>query len=216
MINPKKIIYAGLWLFLLAYLVIYSIKGDYEFLIYVAVTMIVLGLVRWADKSIKFSAATISMFGVWIVSHMFGGSLYLNGVKFYDVMIFPIIGEPYNILKYDQVVHFFLYFVVAMMLFTLAKKYTKINWYVIVLIILSAEGIGALNEVIEFSTTVISESTGVGGYINNALDLIFNLAGAILGTVLAVRLDKNKARKSPNKPPTKGNPKNKKKPKKKK
>jgi hypothetical protein len=41
-------------------------------------------------------------------------------------------------------------------------------------------GAGALNEIIEFAATVIFPDTGVGGYVNNSLDLVFNLLGAVV------------------------------------
>jgi len=44
-------------------------------------------------------------------------------------------------------------------------------------------GISALNEVIEFSTVVFFNSTGVGGYYNNALDLVFNAIGAAIAVL---------------------------------
>ena len=41
-------------------------------------------------------------------------------------------------------------------------------------------GFGGLNEIIEFGATVISPNTGVGGYVNTALDLVADLIGALL------------------------------------
>jgi len=37
-----------------------------------------------------------------------------------------------------------------------------------------------LNEIVEFFATVILPETGVGGYINTSLDLVFNLLGALI------------------------------------
>ena len=51
------------------------------------------------------------------------------------------------------------------------------------LIVLGGMGIGALNEIIEFAAVVIFGQTGVGGYWNTALDLVFNLLGAIAATI---------------------------------
>jgi len=41
-------------------------------------------------------------------------------------------------------------------------------------------GLGALNEIVEFIITVVVQSTGVGSYVNNALDLVFNFVGALI------------------------------------
>lgn len=50
---------------------------------------------------------------------------------------------------------------------------------------LVAMGLGALNEVSEFSAVMAFSRTGVGGYYNIVLDLTFNLIGAA-GAVLLV------------------------------
>ncbi len=63
----KRFLYGGLGAFLLAYFLVFLFKGDYEFLIYVVVTGIVLGLVWFADKKYNFNTITVSVFGLWIV-----------------------------------------------------------------------------------------------------------------------------------------------------
>ncbi len=45
-------------------------------------------------------------------------------------------------------------------------------------------GLGAVNEIIEFIAVVVFPNTNVGGYVNTALDLVFNAAGAITAMVL--------------------------------
>lgn len=52
-------------------------------------------------------------------------------------------------------------------------------------------GFGALNEIIEFIAFLSFPNTGVGGYENNMLDLVFNMFGAILAAVY-INLRKNK------------------------
>ena len=44
-------------------------------------------------------------------------------------------------------------------------------------------GLGALNEIIEFIVTVFVPENNVGGYVNTALDLVFNLIGAVIAAV---------------------------------
>jgi hypothetical protein len=41
-------------------------------------------------------------------------------------------------------------------------------------------GVGAFNEIVEALVSAIVPSSGVGGYVNTALDLISDLIGAIL------------------------------------
>ena len=59
----------------------------------------------------------------------------------------------------------------------------------IVFAILSAIGIGLLNAVIEFGMVIFADAAdAVGGYYNTALDLVFNLIGAIIGAVFVSRV----------------------------
>ena len=45
-------------------------------------------------------------------------------------------------------------------------------------------GLGATNEIIEFSAVLMVPDTNVGGYINTALDLCFNALGAVIAVVV--------------------------------
>ena len=46
-------------------------------------------------------------------------------------------------------------------------------------------GLGALNEVVEFIAFASLARTGVGDLYNTGLDLIFNLFGALAGSLIA-------------------------------
>jgi hypothetical protein len=50
-------------------------------------------------------------------------------------------------------------------------------------------GLGALNEIIEFSAVMLVPNTNVGGYYNTALDLAFNGLGAVTATVICAIWD---------------------------
>ncbi len=51
------------------------------------------------------------------------------------------------------------------------------------LCVAAATGFGALNEVIEFAITLLVPENNVGGYVNTAMDLVYNLAGAVLAAL---------------------------------
>jgi putative membrane protein len=44
-------------------------------------------------------------------------------------------------------------------------------------------GLGALNEMIEFSAVLMVPGTNVGGYYNTALDLVSNSIGAVIAII---------------------------------
>lgn len=140
------------------------------------------------NKKFNYSKLTLWGFAVWALLHMLGGSASINGTRLYDVMLVNIIAEPFNILKYDQFVHFYCYVVIAMIVFETLKNYFKsLNLTAYIFIVLASIGIGSLNEVIEFAAVVFLGNTGVGDYYNTALDLVFNLLGAIIGVFISVR-----------------------------
>jgi putative membrane protein len=170
-------------------MIVYLIKANYEFVIYIVVAGLALWLVIFGDKHLNFHPIAVGGFSLWVFFHMIGGSLSINGIRLYDSIIIPLIGEPYNILKYDQAIHIFCYMVIALLLYGVAKSYfKKENWFTFLIVVLAATGIGALNEIFELFAVIVAGSTGVGGYFNNALDLIFNLIGSIIGVFIAKKL----------------------------
>lgn len=164
----------------------FLIKGNNEFLVYAFTLIILIFIIYKTDKKFKYLNIAKWGFLAWMLMHMAGGSVYIKGTRLYDFILIPLIGAPYDVLKYDQFVHFFCYVVIALLLYSVLKTivkegYDKITFMVI--LILAASSIGAVNEIIEFSAVVMFESNGVGGYYNTLIDLIANLLGAIVPTV---------------------------------
>ena len=48
-------------------------------------------------------------------------------------------------------------------------------------------GVGALNEVVEFAVSLNVEESNVGRYLNTGWDLVANMLGAALATLVVVR-----------------------------
>lgn len=172
---------------------IFISKKNFEFLIYIGVIVFFL-FVIWLTRN-KVNYPPIILWGLtfWAFLHMTGGGIYLNGKKVYQLMLWPIIGEPYNILKYDQFVHFFGFGIATLVMFYLIKPYLikdnigKVSLSIV--IIMAGLGVGAFNEIIEFITTVIVPESGVGGYENTSLDLVSNLLGAIVAMIYILKTD---------------------------
>ena len=92
-------------------------------------------------------------------------------------------------LKVDGVDYVFI--AIASVIYFMLKKHMKKGQdnALIVFTILAAIGVGLLNEVIEFAMVVFADAgEAVGGYYNTALDLVFNLIGAILGAFFAQKV----------------------------
>ena len=99
-------------------------------------------------------------------------------------------------IRYDQLVHIFGSFVIALVIYHLFKEYLKKLYHqnesiFLLTLILITIGFGAIYEIIELiAVYFLNASEAVGTYYNNALDLIFNLIGAILAAIWLVRKNK--------------------------
>lgn len=162
------------------------VAQNYEFLIYTIVTLAIVTLIYQGDRKFTFSPAVLWGFNLWLVLHIFGGLWPVNGSVLYSLVLIDIVGEPYSILKYDQLVHAYCYFIIALLLWRVvaAARLDAPQWLLVALTVLAASGVGGLNEIVEFSATVLVPNTNVGGYENTAIDLVANLLGACLAIPL--------------------------------
>lgn len=175
-------------LFLLSMLTYLFSIGNYEFIGYVVVIVLLWIFLIKIDKGYNLPVYTFWLVFVWVLSHLLGGSVYISGTKLYDLVLVPIFngGGELVIMKYDQLIHAYCYFVVSIILYYILKKNFKnpkaTSFFVFV--VLSSIGIGLLNEVIEFGMVLFAGAAeAVGGYYNTALDLVFNLIGAVIGVL---------------------------------
>jgi putative membrane protein len=164
---------------------------NYEFLAYAGtialVTATLFGTLKWT----RFSSGIILGVTIWGFLHMLGGSIQTADGVLYAYRIFPFFdgGGDFYILKMDQVVHAFLYGVVGLMFYHLLREIIGIKTHTILvaaIAIFAAAGFSIINEIIEFLAEVNLQNTGVGGYENTVLDMIFNLTGATLAVVAKV------------------------------
>ncbi len=164
-----------------------------EFLVYVVTLWPVIYLIEKTDHVFGYGRPARIGFSIWMFLHLGGGTFEINGRRWYDTILIDIVGEPYNILRYDQALHTFCYFVITLFIYAIVRHISKekANPLAICLITaLASMGVSAMNEIIEFSAVVVFNSTGVGGYYNNALDLVFNLAGVIPAIAVAAKARK--------------------------
>ena len=173
---------AGLSLVFFAGLIF--LQGNFEFLFYLGIVLALMWLIFKAHQKVQWPLYVLWHLLAWAILHLAGGTVRLTGKTLYATILIPLIGEPYNILKYDQVVHVYGFFVATLAIYYVLKPLLKKDhksWFALgVVVTMAGLGLGALNEIVEFTATVITPSTGVGSYINNALDLVANFIGAII------------------------------------
>lgn len=172
---------------------------NYEFIIYVAVIVALLTGVFLSLSYTRFTGWMLWCFSFWGLLHVLGGLVQtVDGVLFaYRIYPFLDYGGDFYILKYDQVVHFYLYGVVAVMAHHILRRVFNISGHdkmVFLTAVLVSVGVSALNEIMEFFIS-LNMQNGVGGYENTMLDMCFNLAGALIATALYVNLRKSDGQK---------------------
>jgi len=169
---------------------------NHEFVIYVAVILVIFASVFATLQYTKFPIWMLWLLSIWGLMHVAGGAVQtVDGVLFaYKIYPFLDAGGEMYILKYDQVVHSYLYGLVALMAYHTLRVPLGVRGYTFLVglaAIMISLGISGMNEIMEFLIAISLERNGVGGYENAMLDLIFNFGGALVATVAGYRLFDN-------------------------
>lgn len=158
--------------------------GNYEFIVYVLTMAVLIALVGMNLRKAAFPAGMLWALSLWGLAHMAGGGVPVGQSVLYSMHLFPLLEtEQYFILKYDQIVHAYGFGVTAWLLWHLMTRHfpsTRGSATALFYPLFASMGLGALNEMIEFSAVLMVPETNVGGYYNTALDLVFNCAGAAI------------------------------------
>lgn len=181
----------GLILFNLIYVAIFTIYylsiKNYEFLWYVAVLLFFVILIGATLKRSRFDYLILWALSIWGFLHMAGGGIRVGGGVLYALKLITIFDRgEFFILKFDQLVHFYGFAVTTLVAHHLLKPYwnERVNYKIVYpALVAISMGLGALNEIVEFMAVIFFSQTGVGGYYNIALDLVFNTLGAIAAII---------------------------------
>lgn len=164
-------------------------RSNLEFVAYGAI-VILLGLlfVRFYNKGYLL-ISELWLLSFWGFLHLMGGLiLFSNGTNLYQQMVLNLVdnGGGYVLLKMDQVIHFYGFGLASYIMYRILSQRIKdaSSLFVGVFAVIIAIGFGALNEVIEFIVVLSTPFNGVGDLYNMGLDLIFNFAGAIVGSLI--------------------------------
>jgi len=179
-------------LFNLVYFIPFSIYyisiKNFEFLGYIFVMVFLFIVIFSVQRKINFSNLVLWLLSFWGLMHMVGGGIIVRDAVVYKLQLIPIwVTSNFYILKYDQFVHAYLYFVAIFVIWHLLKDNINSNmnnWILYPVLALISIGIGSLNEIVEFIAVLSLPETGVGGYYNTAWDIVFNSIGAVLGVIV--------------------------------
>lgn len=174
--------------FTIGYLLIFTanaiLKQNYEFLYYSIVMAVLMMITVFYNKKLHLSAYALGGLSLVGLLHLLGGYLYIGTTRLYDFWLIS------GIFKYDNLVHLVGIFVVTILVYNLLQphleKKIRYNKFLLsILLILIALGVGAFNEILELGAVIfLNAAEGVGGYLNNALDLVFNLFGSLLACII--------------------------------
>ena len=165
----------------------YFIKSfNYEFVIYVGVIAIFLGIFIFVNDRVYFPNYVLWLLTLWAILHMAGGSVHIKGTLLYKLILIPM-SNTIPIFRYDQLVHIIGFGTATVAMYYLLRPLLRPDmnsWWSLSIVIISAGlGVGAFNEIVEFLITVFVQETKVGGYMNTALDLVSNFIGAIAALI---------------------------------
>ena len=161
--------------------------SNYEFLLYIGVVVLLMGVVWVIHGRVALTAGALWCLSIWGLAHMLGGLVIVpeswpvmgTNRVLYSLWLIP------DRLKYDHVVHAYGFGVTTWVCWqgmraALGGMAHRVRPTPGLMVLCAAAGLGfgALNEVIEFAATLLVPETNVGGYLNTGWDLVANLFGA--------------------------------------
>ena len=109
-------------IYIIGFTIYYLSIKNYEFMIYIGVLVALFVLVCAIQRRVKFDYTILWMLSIWGLLHMAGGGVQWPGD---EVLYSWVPYEFYNggdalgefvILKFDQVLHFYVYFIMSFIL----------------------------------------------------------------------------------------------------
>ncbi len=162
----------------------FLVRGNTEFIIYVGVIVFFTAVIGLSLKKVSYTTATLLSLTVWALMHLAGGGLFVGNGRLYDVMLVTL-SDTIPVFRYDQLVHIWGFFASTLVMYCLlvaaVGERIKSSIALAMVVVMAGLGVGAFNEIVEFLVSLAVPSTGVGGYMNTALDLCADLIGALIG-----------------------------------
>lgn len=166
------------------------LRGNGEFIFYLVVMLILIGMIYAVHRRVAFSPLTLWLLAIWGLLHMGGGTIPIPAAladKGSDHAVLYSLKPWASLPRYDQVAHVFGFFVATLAAseaLLAATKPVRIGMGFAAACALMGVGFGALNEVVEFIAVKTLPDTNVGGYENTGWDLVSNTIGAGVGAIV--------------------------------
>ena len=173
--------------YLTAALPVALLRGNVEFVMYIAVMAVLIAFVYGLHRNVVLSGGALWCLSFWGLAHMAGGLVLVPAawpVEADSRVLYSLWLVP-SYLKYDQIVHAYGFGVATWVSWQGLRTAIRRNGAdvrpslgLMVIAATAGMGLGSLNEIVEFAATLTIPETNVGGYINTGWDLVANCIGA--------------------------------------
>lgn len=171
-------------------------RGNGEFVFYAIVMVVLIAGVSAMHRRVKFSPSVLWLLAIWGLLHMAGGNVPVParlapdwappaGATNPTTVLYNMRAAPW-LPKYDQFVHAFGFACATLASFEALRACIRsmkpgaptVPIGLAIACFLIGMGLGAMNEVVEFTATRFM-NTNVGGYENTGWDLVSNMTGSL-------------------------------------
>lgn len=171
-------------------------RGNQEFLFYIATMLVIIGSVLAIHRRVRFPMALLWMLAIWNLAHLAGGLVRVGDSVLYN---WWVLGASGGGVRWDHLVHAY-GFACATWACWVALSHAsngtlRASPGVAFGLVCMGSGLGALNEVVEFTATKVVSETNVGGYENTAWDLVSNLVGSTIAAGILMMRDRRRTTK---------------------
>lgn len=147
---------------------------------YVVIVTVVGLAVAATDSRVRFSQLVLVGLAVWGFGHLAGGLVPLDAAG--DRILYNAVFLRWG--HFDNVVHFIGFGTAGIGVWEASRSWLPVRpghrFGTAVIVCLLGQGVGAVNEVVEFGASHALAATNVGGYENTGRDLVANLLGSAL------------------------------------
>ncbi len=179
------------FLFMVVYLLFFTVLsyrlGNEEFFFYAVVMFCFFIFIVSHYHKLRLTLYIMAGIATHWLLHFLGGTVYIHGTRLYDMNIIPL---NQWIIHYDNIVHAFGVFVLTFVAYNLLRPHFTLRnrtalFHFGLLLVLVVMGIGAFAEIGELIAVLYFHAAAtVGGYFNNAFDLVMNATGATVAALV--------------------------------